>query len=205
MEVNSTAQNEESPTIHKRSRKRNIMIVVIVSVLNIGLLVLLATQLLTPSQSSIGSPDTNGAMVGKAAPNLTLIIPNGTVGSTQKIAMSRYKGKPVVLNFWASWCEPCNAEAPFLRKNVPAMQAQGVQFISIDAGESPGMIDAFNQKYNITYPSVQDTTTTATSVDYGVTSFPTSVFIDRNGVIRVMRSNTLDDVSLKYGLSKITR
>ncbi len=211
MEVNSTTQDEtraepvaEPATPLKRSRKRNITIVAIVSVLNIGLLVLLATQLLTPSPSATGSVDMSGPMVGKVAPDLTLLTINGAAGSTHKLSMAQFKGKPVVLNFWASWCEPCNAEAPFLQKNVAKLTAQGITFISIDAGESPSMVDAFNQKYGITYASVIDTTVTTTTTDYGVVSFPTTIFIDRNGVIRVMRSNTLDDASLKAALSKIT-
>ncbi len=219
MEVNGTMPDESrdrelettehtlEPTIvqKKRSRKRNITIVIGVGVLNVGLLIVLVMLLVTPSQqaSNNASPSTNNgnsAMLGKQAPDLTLASASGT----QKIPFSHYRGTPVVLNFWATYCAPCQDETPFLQKNVSKMQAQGVKFISIDAGESLGVVDAFNQKYGVAYTSVIDTVTGNTSIDYGVTTFPMTFFIDRQGTIRATWNTSLDDTSLKSGLSKIT-
>ena len=195
----------------KRSRKRNITIFVVVSVLNVALLVLLWTQLTTPaSQASTSSSaaavgDVTSPLLGKAAPNLTLVKPNGSFGSTLKMSISQFKGKPVILNFWATWCVPCNDEAPFLKTNVPKLQAQGVQYISINAAaESPGDIDAFNKKYGLTFPGVQDTGTGSTAVAYGVATIPVTVFINRDGIIKGMLSGQLTDAGLKLEMSKIT-
>ena len=204
MEVNSFTVIQK-----KRSRKRNITIVAVVSVLNVALLVLLWTQLTTPAQqastSSATSGEVNSPLLGKAAPNLTLIKPNGAFGSTQKIAISQFKGKPVILNFWASWCVPCNDEAPFLKTEVPKLQAQGVEFISINAAaESVGDIDAFNKKYGITFSGVQDTVTGSTAVAYGVATIPVTVFINREGTIKAMWNVQLDAKSMNMELSKIT-
>lgn len=200
----------ETPVVQKkRSRKRNITIFVGVSVLNVALLVLLWTQLTTPTQQSNNSQatvgDVNSAMIGKPAPDLTLIVPNASIASTQKLHMSQFRGKPVIINFWSSSCQPCNDEAPFLKTNVPKWQAQGVQFISINAAaESPGVIDAFNRKYGISYPGVQDTMTGSTAVDYGVATLPMTVFINRDGIIKAMWNVQLNDAGLKLELSKIT-
>ncbi|GAC1633825.1 MAG: TlpA disulfide reductase family protein [Ktedonobacteraceae bacterium] len=219
MEVNHVTPDEsyseglepgivEPSVVQKRSRKRSITIFVVVSILNVALLGLLWTQLLTPSQQASGSAatagDFNSVLLGKQAPDLTLATSGGLAGTTQKLHFSQFKGKPVIINFWASWCGPCNAEAPFLQKNVSRLQSQGVQFISINAAESPGDVAAFNKKYGITYASVEDTITGSTSIDYGVTTFPMTVFINRDGIIKAMWRNTLDDASLKRGLSKIT-
>lgn len=193
----------------KRSRKRTTVIVAVVSVLNVALLVLLWTQLTTPArQSSSRSAmvgDMSSPLLGKAAPDLTLIKPNGSFGSTDKIAISQFKGKPVILNFWATWCIPCQEEAPFLKTEVPKLQAQGVEYISINAAaESVSDIEAFNQRYGITFPGVQDTVTGTTAVAYGVATIPVTVFIDRKGIIKAMWNVQLDAPSMKWGLSKIT-
>ncbi len=220
MEVNSLRQVEakqpddkgavgNSPRVlKKRSRKRSIIVFTVVSVLNVALLVLLWTQLTTPARQANTSPtmvgDVSSPLLGKAAPDLVLLKPNSTYGSTQSVAMTQFRGKPVILSFWSSSCLPCNAEAPFLKTNVPKLQAQGVQFVSINAGaESPGDIDAFNQKYGITYPSVQDGVNAQTQVAYGVATIPVTVFIDRNGVIRGMWNVELTDAGLKFELHKI--
>lgn len=206
-----TTDTVSEPTIiqKKHSRKRNITIFAVVSLLNVALLVLLWTQLTTPAhQSSSNSAtvgDVTSPLLGKAAPDLTLIVPNGSFGSTQKMSMSQFKGKPVIINFWSSSCVPCNDEAPFLKTNVPKLQVQGVQFISINAAaESPGVIEAFNKKYGITFPGVQDTVTGSTAVAYGVATIPLTVFINREGIIKAMWNVQLTDAGLKLELSKIT-
>ncbi len=207
-ELASTENALKQPIVQKRSRKRSITIFVVVSLLNVGLLTLLWTQLLTPAHqptdnntvNSATIGDYNSALLGKSAPDLTLAMN----GSTQKVHISQFKGKSVILNFWASWCGPCNDEAPFLQKNVPQLQSRGVTFISINAAESPATVAAFSKKYNITYPSVEDTVTDSTSVDYGVTTFPMTVFINREGIIKAMWNVQLNDAGLKLELSKIT-
>jgi len=204
--LETTEQTFDASVVQKkRSRKRNVTIFIVVGALNVGLIVLLVMLLVTPSQQARNSSSTatggvNSAMLGKQAPDLTLASANGT----QKIPFSRYRGTPVVLNFWATYCTPCQDETPFLQKNVSKMQMQGVKFISIDAGESLGVVDAFNQKYGVPYTSVIDTVTGNTSIDYGVTGFPTTFFIDRQGTIKATWNTSLDDASLKNGLSAIT-
>jgi cytochrome c biogenesis protein CcmG/thiol:disulfide interchange protein DsbE len=203
----ATTESALEPSVvqKRRSRKRNITIFVVVGILNVGLLVALVMLLITPSQQASNNASSvtsngNSAMLGKLAPNLTLSSASGT----QKIPFSRYRGTPVVINFWASWCQPCQNETPFLQKNVSKMQAQGVKFISVDAGESLSVVDAFNKKYGVLYTSVIDTVTGNTAIDYGVTTFPMTFFIDRQGIIRATWNTSLNDASLKNGLSKIT-
>jgi len=202
---------QEPAILQKRSRKRSITIFVVVSILNLALLALLWMALLTPSaqkqqsdseSASTTSGNYNSPMVGKHAPDFTLATLNG---HSSKSSLSDFKGKPVVLNFWAAWCTPCNDEAPFLQKIAyPQLQSRGVAFIGIDTYEGSGATSAFMQKYGISYPNVQDTINGATAIDYGVTTFPVTVFINRNGVITSMWNAPLTDQGLKLELAKIS-
>src|SRR5579885_1058668 len=216
MEIESVTRAEarvqepipEQDAIQKRSRKRSITIFVVVSIINAALLVLLWTQLLTPAQnqtsannnssSSIG--DINSPLVGKAAPDFTLPALNG---STSKIHLAAFKGKPVIVNFWASWCDPCNQEAPFLQKSWPHLQSQGVVFIGIDGPEKTSDAQKFLQKYGISYLNVQDTIDGSTAINYGVTGFPETVFINRDGVVVAKWVFPLTEQGLQLEMAKM--
>ena len=223
MEIQSVAPNEaqtqeplpEPSIIQKRSRKRSITIFIVVSLLNAGLLILLWTQLLTPAQnqsnanpsnggsgSSIG--DINSPLLGKSAPDFTLPVLSGS-GSTTKIHLADLKGKLVILNFWASWCGPCNEEAPFLQKSWPGLQSQGVVFIGIDGPEKSSDAQNFLHKYKISYLNVQDTIDGSTAINYGVTGFPETVFINREGVVVAKWIFPLTGQGLQLEMAKMKR
>lgn len=172
--------------------KRRILIFSAVSLLNMGLLAFLLTQLLTPAPASRSDP-----LIGHLAPNFSLAMLNAYAGKST-LSLSNFKGKPVVLNFWASWCEPCKEEAPLLESAWKRMQAQGKDavFLGIDFQESNNDGTGFLQLYSITYPAVLDTDGSVAS-KYGVTSLPVTIFINRNGTVmsRVARQLTVQTLS----------
>ncbi|HEU5228149.1 MAG TPA: TlpA disulfide reductase family protein [Ktedonobacteraceae bacterium] len=218
MEINGVAPAEvptqepiaEQDAIRKRSRKRSITIFVVVSIINAALLVLLWTQLLTPAQnqahtntnSDSGIGDINSPLVGKAAPDFTLSTLNSSAG---KIHLADLKGKQVILNFWASWCDPCNQEAPFLQKSWPGLQAKDVVFIGIDGPEKTSDAQKFLQKYGISYLNVQDTIDGSTAINYGVTGFPETVFINRDGIVVAKWVFPLTQQGLQLEMAKMGR
>lgn len=72
------------------------------------------------------------------------------------LQLSGYRGRVVVLNFWASWCELCRAEAPVLARISRGYQARGVQFIGVDINDTRASAQAFERRYGIGYPSLSD-------------------------------------------------
>jgi cytochrome c biogenesis protein CcmG/thiol:disulfide interchange protein DsbE len=162
----------------KNKRRRRMLIFGGVSLLNVGVLALILTQLLTPAPNSGSDP-----LVGHPAPNFSLVMLRPDTGKSM-LSLSNFKGKPVVLNFWASWCEPCKEELPLLESSWKQLQAQGkdVVFLGIDFQESSSDATSFLQQYGITYPAVLDANGSV-AIKYGVTSLPQTIFISRNGTV----------------------
>src|ERR1700686_3131397 len=158
-------------SVPRNKRWRRILIFCVVSLLNVGLLMFLVTQLLTPAPKSASDP-----LIGHPAPNFSLAMPGSPTGKSV-LSLSDFKGKSVVLNFWASWCAPCKEEMPLLETTWKRMQAQGkdVIFLGIDFQESKSDAANFLQTYGITYPTVLDTTGSVAS-KYSIASLPDSIF-----------------------------
>jgi len=192
--------------IQKRSRKRNITVFAVVCLLNVGLLVLLWTQLMTPRAAH--SPDdpslvgeVSGPLVGKSAPDFTLPLLDGKGG---QVHLADLKGKAVVLNFWGSWCEPCKQEAPFLQQTWTRIQSQGAVMVGIDSPESSDSAPLnFIHQYGVTYTNVKDTIQGSTGLDYGVTGQPETFFIDRNGVVVSHWIGPLTEAGMRGELAKL--
>src|SRR6266567_6440637 len=152
-----------------RAQKRRIVLFVVASLLSVGLLALLGSQLLVPAQNQ--SDAGSSPLIDHPAPDFTLAVLGPHAGSAPTIHLASLKGKPIMLNFWASWCIPCQHEAPLLQATWQHVQSQGVVFLGIDFQDDHTQGLNFLHTYGITYPSVVDDTG-STAINYGLTGVP---------------------------------
>ncbi|SDG44016.1 Thiol-disulfide isomerase or thioredoxin [Sinosporangium album] len=100
------------------------------------------------------------------------------------LSLAAFKGKVVVMNFWASWCAPCRAEAPTLKDVAERTKGQGVEFVGIAFKDDKIQAKAFERSYKITYPSIYDQPGKVALAFQGImppAAVPTTLIIDRQG------------------------
>ena len=162
---------EETPTtVLSRNRKRNWLIT---AILFLGIL---ATACGGAAQSTGGDGETPTGSGLKPAPDFTINLYRGQ----GTLSLADLRGKPVVVNFWGSWCPPCRAEMPDLQKVFQQFEDQGLVIVGIAVQDTERDATDFADEVGVTYPIGPDDTG-QTVIDYGVIGFPTSFFITRDG------------------------
>jgi peroxiredoxin len=113
--------------------------------------------------------------LGDRAPGFSLPrLPSGN------LSLADFRGKVVVLNFWATWCPPCVAETPSLETFAAKMQDRGVAVVGVSVDQDPGALQKFVEAYHLTYPIAQDPGRDVPA-RYGTYKFPETYIIDRSG------------------------
>lgn len=129
--------------------------------------------------------DVDQNISGQVAKDFTVIDVDG-----KEVSLSDFKGKPVVVNFWASWCPPCKVEMPYFNEVYKELGDE-VQFMMVDlvdgSRETVDTAKAFIKENGYEFPVFFDTDQNA-AIAYGIYSIPTSIFIDAEG--KVVRSIT---------------
>ncbi len=120
--------------------------------------------------------------IGQKPPSLTLTTFDG-----QKIGPAEMAGKVVLINFWASWCKPCEQEAPYLESAWQYYKPRGdVIFLGIAWTDTESASLAFMKKFNVTYPNGPDIGTVISQA-YRTTGVPETYIIDKSGVLASMK------------------
>ncbi len=156
------------------------------------------TAVPTTSPPSPAPTVTQGNQVGNLAPNFQLRNLNG-----QTVSLFDLRGKPVLINFWATWCPPCKYEMPFLQQVHDSWSAKGLVLLAVDIGETQTTVQKFMTDLNLTLTVPMDANRNVAK-DYGITAIPTSFFIDKNGVIQQKVIGAFANVAaIESQLSKI--
>jgi cytochrome c biogenesis protein CcmG, thiol:disulfide interchange protein DsbE len=138
-------------------------------------------------------------VVGKLAPDFAARTVDGA-----KTQLSAYRGKPVWLTFGASWCQPCRSENPDIQATYAKMRAKGVVVLGVFISEDAGTVRDYASRVGLTYTKVADPGTDIASA-YRILGIPSHFFIDRSGVLRVMKIGTLDTAAMEAALAQISR
>jgi peroxiredoxin len=141
-----------------------------------------------PTAYVLGSP-TVGLQPGSLAPELAGTRADGTTWTLtdvngHAVRLADLRGKAVWLNFWASWCPPCQAETPILRETFERYRARGLELVGVSVQETnPADVAAYATKYGLGYTIAADLSADVFHL-YRVYALPTQVFVGPDGVIR---------------------
>ena len=140
-----------------------------------------------------------GAEVGQPAPDFGLAELQGG-----DVHLSQFRGHPVVINFWASWCPPCRTEMPEIVAAHAAHRAAGLEVLAVDLTdqESRSDIRRFVAEMKMTFPVLLDERGRVRRA-YRLRGVPTTVFVDTAGVVRAMNPGPLTSEALARGLDSI--
>ncbi|HET9029445.1 MAG TPA: TlpA disulfide reductase family protein [Candidatus Aquilonibacter sp.] len=156
----------------------------------IAILCALAALTACGSQSGGGnSTAASVAHVGSEAP----AFDEKTVGGGD-LSMASLRGKPVYLNFFASWCPPCNEEAPDVRAVAQEFKPRGLQVVGVDVLEDEQKAKKFVDEHDLNYPAVVDTG--ALRDAYNINGMPVHVFINKDGIVKKIEIGELSKAEM---------
>jgi peroxiredoxin len=135
--------------------------------------------------------------VGDSAPSFAL-----TTLAGEKSRLADLQGKAVVLNFWATWCEPCRREMPAMQTMYEKYKEQGLEIVAVNMAETEIAVSAFAQQYGFTFPIWMDKEQEAVQL-YGIGPIPTTFFIDATGMIRQKATGSLELSQLEQYIRSI--
>jgi peroxiredoxin len=135
--------------------------------------------------------------VGSTAPDFQLVDLEGN-----QHKLSDYKGKGVFLNFWGTWCEPCEREMPYMENQYEYYKTQGVEVLAVNIAESNIAVQSFVDRHDLSFPVVLDKDRQVLNA-YGVGPLPTTFLINPEGKVVHITSGSLTERMVRDFMEKI--
>jgi peroxiredoxin len=133
------------------------------------------------------------ASVGSSAPDFELVNLEN-----ERVKLSELRGKIVVLNFWATWCEPCKVEMPYFEQ-LHQIKFEGLEILGINFDEPQPQVQEFVDEFNLHFPILLDPGGEVQNL-YRVRGYPTTMIVDKDGVIRYHHIGLITDDQLDHYL-----
>ena len=193
---------EETATHPPRTSNRWFWIATIGIVLVLGIGWIAYSRALMGGGATTDGSQTTGlqpaAVAGHPAPDFELASPDGEL-----YKLSDFKGRPVILNFWATWCGPCRAEFPECQE-AAVDNADSLVIIGINntAADQADQVPGFLEEFGITFPIVLDEDG-ETVKTYRVLGLPTTVFIDSDGIVNEVFTGPLNKAYIETKISEL--
>jgi len=152
--------------------------VILPVILTLGLLLAGCSDASEPAAGESPTSPVEGTGTGNIAPDFQLQDIDG-----QTFSLGDLRGKPVLINFWATRCSPCRGEMPYLQEIYEEWASRGLVMLAINIGESSPTAEEFMQSNNLSFTVLLDTTQ-GVAQKYKIQYIPTTFFIDKDGIIQ---------------------
>jgi peroxiredoxin len=162
------------------------------------ILILLISAVVYTLYANFTKDERGQIQAGDKAPDFVLTDMEG-----KKHKLSEYEGQGVFLNFWGTWCKPCEKEMPYMNNQYKQFEDQGVQVLAVNVSESEFLVNRFVSKHNLEFPIVIDKNGEVLNA-YGVDPLPTTFLINPDGEVVKVITGTMTEEDIKEHMESIT-
>jgi peroxiredoxin len=162
-----------------------------------SILILLSAALVYTLYANFTKDQVSAVQKGNEAPDFVLTDMEGN-----RHTLSNYRGQGVLLNFWGTWCKPCEYEMPYMENQYKDYKSEGVQILAVNVGEPKYSVENFANRHNLSFPILIDNGEQVQTA-YGVDPLPVTFLIDKNGVLIDTLTGSMSEETIQKHIERI--